>query len=60
MYYGLPNGVFYRNLVLTDNPAGITAGTLTVSALPVPEPATVWLFGSALVSLFGLNRRKTV
>ncbi|NJD07871.1 MAG: hypothetical protein FIA97_15465 [Methylococcaceae bacterium] len=32
--------------------------SLSITAVPVP--AAVWLFGSALLSLFGVNRRKSV
>jgi hypothetical protein len=37
-----------------------TAGTLTFStgAPPVPLPAAVWLFGSGLLGLFGVSRRR--
>jgi hypothetical protein len=40
-----------------------TAGTLTFStgsAPPVPLPAAVWLFGSGLLGLFGVSRRRAV
>lgn len=44
---------------------GVTmmAGTplsLSISASPVPVPAAAWLFGGALMSLFGAKRRKNV
>lgn len=32
--------------------------TFEVSAAPVPVPGAVWLFGSAMVGLVGVNRRK--
>ena len=33
---------------------------LEITAAPVPVPAAAWLFGGALMSLFGANRRKKV
>jgi len=37
------------------------AESLTISEVSaVPVPAAAWLFGGALVSLFGANRRKNV
>lgn len=33
---------------------------LNVTSSPVPVPAAAWLFGGALMSLFGANRRKKV
>lgn len=40
---------------------GITsgAGSVISAAAPVPVPAAVWLFGSALMGLVGLRRKKT-
>ncbi len=35
------------------------AGSATLSASAVPVPAAVWLFGSALMGLFGASRRKS-
>jgi hypothetical protein len=35
-------------------------GMLTVSLTTVPLPAAAWLFGSGLLGLFGVARRKTV
>lgn len=43
------------NYVGFDN---ITFGSSTPSAVPIP--AAAWLFGSGLMGLFGLSRRKTV
>jgi len=34
--------------------------SITAAASPVPVPAAAWLFGGALMSLFGANRRKKV
>jgi len=42
---------------------GGVAGSLNISAAAVsavPVPAAAWLFGGALMSLFGANRRKSV
>lgn len=36
------------------------ASDLSITAAPVPLPAAAWLFGGALLSLFGANRRKSV
>lgn len=37
---------------------GSTSGAWVVSTSPVPVPAAVWLFGSALFGLVGLGRKK--
>ena len=34
--------------------------SLAISSAPVPVPAATWLFGGALMSLFGAHRRKSV
>jgi hypothetical protein len=34
-------------------------GTWISSASPVPVPATIWLFGSALIGILGLKGRKS-
>ena len=33
-------------------------GFLTPATVPVPVPAAVWLFGSGLIGLIGVGRRK--
>lgn len=53
------------NACMAGEPSGASmmAGTpksLDVSVAAVPVPAAAWLFGGALVSLFGANRRKSV
>ena len=63
----MPNG-FDSNDNLSDFQLGcITPGTAniagsgdcsTVSVSPVPVPAAVWLFGSGLLGLVGMSRRK--
>ena len=44
---------------LLANTCGLTCSTITVSTVaPVPVPAAVWLFGSGLLGLAGVARRK--
>jgi len=44
---------------LLANTCGLTCSTITVSTVaPVPVPAAVWLFGSGLLGLVGVARRK--
>ena len=40
--------------------AGQTGGQAAYLLAPVPVPAAVWLFGSGLIGLIGLARRKTL
>ncbi|OAI15053.1 hypothetical protein A1359_10100 [Methylomonas lenta] len=40
--------------------ANVSNYQLNVSSSPVPVPAAAWLFGGALISLVGANRRKKV
>jgi hypothetical protein len=35
-----------------------SAGTLTITGNPVPLPAAVWLFGSGVLGLIGVSRRR--
>lgn len=42
---------------LSTRDSGITGSMLVRSAV-VPVPASMWLFGSGLVGLFGVARRK--
>jgi hypothetical protein len=37
----------------------LATNTLTITSNVVPIPAAVWLFGSALLGLFGIGRRKS-
>jgi len=69
-----PNGTWQSTSVLagaysfdvTGKTSGLNGGIYSVifsaipvtAAAPVPVPAAVWLFGSALLGLTGLNRRK--
>jgi hypothetical protein len=59
--------LFGANNVLTDpsgNPitalSGIGFDNVTLSVSPVPVPAAVWLFGTAILGLFGFNRRRKI
>ena len=48
----------YRITLSSNDMAFLVSGdTITVS--PVPLPAAAWLFGSGLVALVGLARRRT-
>ena len=53
---GLLAGQTYINVHTRQNGGGEIRGQLVVN--PVPVPAAVWLFGTGLLSLFGLARRK--
>ena len=47
--------------LVTGNPTGSSGGSYTVAMAaltPVPVPASVWLFGSGLLGLVGVTRRK--
>jgi len=48
------SGVYYDNICFD------TTGGCPGSPNPVPVPAAVWLFGSGLLGLFGMARRKKV
>ena len=41
-----------------DQPDRLVYANWTVVPVPVPEPAAVWLFGSGLIGLIGIARRK--
>ena len=51
---GLANGKAYFNIHTVAFPGGEIRGFLA----PVPIPAAAWLFGSGLLGLFGVARRK--
>jgi len=44
----------------TDFSEGFNTTDLTTAPSTVPVPATIWLFGAALLGLFGFNRRKSL
>ena len=48
-------GESWFSLALNESTGGFIA---TASVAPVPIPAAVWLFGSGLIGLFGVARRK--
>lgn len=59
----------FNNNLATTSEAGTTAliqkkvvngPSIVVSVDPIPVPAAVWLFGSGLLGLIGVARRKTV
>lgn len=55
---GLDNAQAYFNIHTTCFTGGEIRGFFTPS--PVPVPAAVWLFGSGLVGLLGIARRKGI
>jgi hypothetical protein len=56
---GFSAGLNSLEVQVTDagNPAAFNVRGLSIVATPVPEPATVALFGAGLLALFGLARR---
>jgi hypothetical protein len=50
---------FYGSAVaITVSAAGVISGFATGSSGTVPLPAAVWLFGSGLLGMFGIRRRR--
>ena len=47
----------FVTMFFSDN-AIATATVTTMTVNPVPIPAAVWLFGSGLIGLIGIARRK--
>ena len=45
-------------LIVPDDPAGLVYDDFSFSPSAVPIPAAAWLFGSALLGLVGIKRRK--
>ena len=54
----LSNGIFVGGWYSSTTKFSMTSGTSGVHVIPVP--AAVWLFGSGLLGLVGIARRKTV
>ena len=52
----LLSGDWYVNVHTLNFPSGEIRGQVIVN--PVPIPAAAWLFGSGLIGLFGIARRK--
>jgi hypothetical protein len=50
--------VFYRKLPTNLDYAALKDVGWEVSASPVPVPAAVWFFGSGLLGLFGIKKRR--
>jgi hypothetical protein len=51
-------GGFVNGIATIDPFATDQAYLLSVTLSPVPVPAALWLFGSALIGLIGVSRRK--
>jgi hypothetical protein len=51
-----PLGAGAHTLILTGSSRGSYGGDITVAQTPIP--AAIWLFGSALMGLTGISRRK--
>lgn len=57
----LYDSTFYISLGgITDALSTYAATIISTDASPVPVPATVWFFGSAILTLVGFRQRKTV
>jgi hypothetical protein len=53
------NGEFFDDFLATTE-QGTGDITLNLSVSPVPVPAAVWLFGTALIGFVGMSRRTSV
>jgi hypothetical protein len=58
-WVGDSSPVWYGNGNAVQLTFETSGGTLVVDVQPVPVPATVWLFGSGILGLIGIARRKT-
>jgi hypothetical protein len=57
-WVGDANPVWYGNGNSVQLTFATSGGVLAVDVQPVPVPAALWLFGSGLIGLVGLARRK--
>ena len=57
-WVGDSNPVFYGDGNSAQLTFDLSGSTLVVDVQPIPVPAAVWLFGSGLIGLVGLARRK--
>lgn len=46
------------NFRFTDNPNVILSYTINLNTVPIPVPATTWLFGTGLLALGRMAKRK--
>lgn len=54
-----PSSVYYQAASYNDSDPGMAIyGTISAPLSPVPLPAPIWLFGSGLLGLVGMARRK--
>jgi hypothetical protein len=58
-FTGDSGDVDYGSISVTPGSSSLNLSGDTLDFTPVPVPAAVWLFGSALVSLVGVRRSKT-
>ena len=55
----LPNNDIYREVSIDALPANISGlDNFSVAVSPVPVPAGIWLFGTALIGLVGFSKRR--
>lgn len=56
----IAGSVEFDSISATYSPTGVQkyAGAIEFTAAPVPIPAAVWMFGSGLVGLVAMSRRK--
>ncbi len=53
-------GLWYINIHTAAFPGGEIRGqVLALSPQPIPVPAAFWLFGSCLITVFGLRKKQT-